>query len=127
MTFNTEEAIDTAMDQYKGGIRDWFTAWTSETNITVEATLDYDLLNDKLREWELAAITNPAFEGAIEIVDDVAVIEPPADGQMIERAVSTNLIEAALISGSIDVIGLPTSTSTPAHTLAQLEAYEGLL
>jgi vancomycin resistance protein YoaR len=122
MTFNTEEAIDSAMDQYKGGIRDWFTAWTSETNITVEATIDYDLLNDKLREWELAAITNPAFEGAIEIVDDVAVIEPPADGQMIERAVSTNLIEAALISGSIDVIGLPTSTSTPSHTLAQLQA-----
>jgi vancomycin resistance protein YoaR len=122
MTFNTEEAIDSAMDQYKGGIRDWFTAWTSETNITVEATIDYDLLNDKLREWELAAITNPAFEGAIEIVDDVAVIEPPADGQMIERAVSTNLIEAALISGSIDVIGLPSSTSIPSHTLAQLQA-----
>jgi vancomycin resistance protein YoaR len=121
MTFNTNEAVATAMDQYKGGITDWFTAWTSETDITVEATLDYDLLDEKLREWELAAITNPAFEGSIQIVDDVTVIEPPADGKMIDRATSTSLIEAALISGAIDVIGLPTSTSTPSHTLAQLE------
>ncbi|MCL1586969.1 MAG: VanW family protein [Actinomycetia bacterium] len=122
MTFNTDEAVATAMNHNKGGITDWFTAWTSETNITVEATLDYDLLDDKVREWELAAITNPAFEGSIQIVNDVAVVEPPENGEMIERAVSTSLIEAALISGAIDVIGLPTSTSTPSHTRAQLEA-----
>ena len=122
MTFDTDTAVTVAMEQYKGGITDWFTAWTSETNITVEATIDYDLLEEKFREWEIAAIPNPAFQGSIEIVDQKAVVDPPANGKMIEREIATGLVENALVAGAIDVIGLPTATSTPAHTVADVEA-----
>ena len=122
MTFDTDTAVTVAMEQYKGGITDWFTAWTSETNITVEATIDYDLLEEKFREWEIAAIPNPAFQGSIEIVDQKAVVDPPANGKMIEREIATGLVENALVAGAIDVIGLPTATSTPTHTVADVEA-----
>jgi vancomycin resistance protein YoaR len=122
MTFDSDAAVATAMGQYKNGITDWFSAWTSETEITVEATLDYDLLEDKFREWEVAAIPNPAFQGSIEIVNEKVEIDPPADGKMIGRDVATGLVETALVSGAIDVIGLPTATSTPGHTVEQVEA-----
>ena len=122
MTFDSDAAVAAAMDQYKDGITDWFTAWTSETDITVEATINYDLLEEKYREWEVAAIPNPAFQGAIEIVDQQAVIDPPTDGKMIEREIATGLIESALVAGAIDVIGLPTATSTPTHSVQQVEA-----
>ena len=122
MTFDSDAAVAAAMDQYKDGITDWFTAWTSETDITVEATIDRDLLEEKYREWEVAAIPNPAFQGAIEIVDQQAVIDPPTDGKMIEREIATGLIESALVAGAIDVIGLPTARSTPAHSVQQVEA-----
>jgi vancomycin resistance protein YoaR len=121
MTFDTDAAVTAAMDQYKGGITDWFTAWTSETEIVVEATIDYDLLNEKFREWEIDAIPNPAFQGSIEIVDQKAVVGPPADGTMIERQIATGLVETALIAGAIDVIGLPTTLSTPGHTVEQVD------
>jgi vancomycin resistance protein YoaR len=122
MAFDNDAAVDAAMNQYKGGIRDWFTAWTSETDITVEATIDHDLLEEKYREWEIAAIPNPAFQGAIEIVDQDVVVDPPTDGKMIEREIATGLVETALLAGAIDVIGLPTATSTPGHTVAEVEA-----
>ena len=122
MTFDSDAAVAAAMDQYKDGITDWFTAWTSETDITVEATIDRDLLEEKYREWEVAAIPNPAFQGAIEIVDQQAVIDPPTDGKMIEREIATGLIESALVAGAIDVIGLPTARATPAHSVQQVEA-----
>jgi len=122
MTFDNDAAVASAMNQYKGGITDWFTAWTSETDITVEATIDYDLLEEKFREWEVAAIPDPAFQGSITIVNEKAEVEPPADGKMIEREISKGLVETALVSGSIDVIGLPTATSIPGHTVAEVEA-----
>ena len=121
MTFDNDAAVAAAMDQYKGGITDWFTAWTSEADITVEATIDYDLLEEKYREWEVTAIPNPAFHGSIEIVGQEVVVDPPADGKMIGRDVATGLIETALVAGAIEVIGLPTATSTPAHTVAEVE------
>ena len=122
MTFDADAAVAAAMGQYKGGISDWFTAWTSETDITVEATIDHDLLEEKFREWELTAIPNPAFQGSIEIVDQQAVIDPPTDGKMISREIATGLVETALVAGAIDVIGLPTGTSTPTHSVQQVEA-----
>ena len=122
MTFDNDAAVAAAMAQYKGGITQWLTAWTSEADITVEATIDYDLLEDKYREWEIAAIPNPAFHGSIEIVDQEVVVDPPSNGKMIGREIATGLIETALFAGAIDVIGIPTATSTPAHTVADVEA-----
>jgi vancomycin resistance protein YoaR len=122
MAFDNDAAVAAAMDQYKGGITDWLSAWTTEADITVEATIDYDLLEEKYREWEVAAIPNPAFHGSIEIVGEKAVVDPPADGKMIERDIATGLIETALVAGAIDVIGLPTATSTPNHTVADVDA-----
>jgi vancomycin resistance protein YoaR len=122
MTFDNDAAVAAAMSQYKGGITDWISAFTSEADITVEATIDYDLLEEKYREWETAAIPNPAFNGSIEIVNQQAVVDPPANGKMIEREISTGLIETALIAGAIEVIDIPTETSTPNHTVADVEA-----
>ncbi|MEN8239070.1 MAG: VanW family protein, partial [Actinomycetota bacterium] len=125
MTFDNDAALDAAMDQYKDGITDWFAAWTSDTEITVEATIDYDLLEEKFREWEVAAIPNPAFQGSIEIVNQQAVIDPPTDGRMVQREIATELVQTALVAGTIEVVGLPTTTSTPGHTLEQIETAAG--
>ncbi len=121
MVFDTDQAVAAAMEQYKDGITDWFTAWTSEADIPVEATIDQDLLEEKFREWEVSAIPNPAFEGSIEMVNEKAVIDPPADGKMIQRDIAVGLVESALITGATDIVGLPVATSTPTYTVAQVE------
>ncbi|GMR01803.1 MAG: VanW family protein [Acidimicrobiia bacterium] len=122
LTFDTEAAVSAAMEQYKNGVTEWFKAFSDEVDVPVTATLNEDLLKEKFAQWEQAAIPNPAFEGSIEILNQRTVTKYPTTGEALDRIVSMDLIEAALISGSTETIVLPTAIATPAHTRTGIDA-----
>lgn len=116
LTFDTEGAVDLAMEQHKDGITDWLRAFSEEVDVPVTASLDPDMLETRIAMWESEAIENPAFEGSIDIVAGAVVIEYPADGEKIDRAVAAQRILAALEAGSDDAIELETAVSIPTLT-----------
>ncbi len=122
LTFDTEAAVSAAMEQYKNGVTEWIKAFSDAVDVPVTATLDEDLLEAKFREWEQAAIPNPAFEGSIEIINQKTVTKYPTTGEALERNVSMDLIEAALMAGSTKTIVLPTAIATPTHTPTHIDA-----
>ncbi len=122
LTFDTEGAVDAAMEQHKGGITDWLRAFSEPIDVSITATIDPDLLEAKLVEWEQEAIPNPAFDGSIAIVDGDVEVEYPRDGEAIDRGVAGTLIGDALRVGATDVIVLPTAIATPSLTNEDLDA-----
>ncbi len=113
LTFDTEAAIDAAMELQKDGITDWLRAFSEELDVPMSATIDPDLLELKLEEWEETAIPNPAFEGSIAIENGEVVIAYPEDGEAIDRESATTRITQALRTGTSEVIVLTTAIAQP--------------
>ncbi|MDJ0790312.1 MAG: VanW family protein [Acidimicrobiia bacterium] len=124
LTFDTETAIDAAMEQRREGITDWIMAFTSAVEVSMSASIDADLLEEQLRVWEAEAIPNPAFEGSIAIVSGNVEVEYPRDGEAIDRDQAESLILESLRVGSDEVIVLPTAASFPTLTNADFDAAE---
>ena len=122
LSFDTTAAVQTAMDQRRDGITDWLMAFSSAVEVSMTASVDPDLLEEQLRTWESEAIPNPAFEGAITIIDGTVDVEYPRDGEAIDRDVALDLVTEALRTGSQQVIVLPTVTSFPNLTEADFDS-----
>jgi vancomycin resistance protein YoaR len=122
LVFDTETAVDVALEQNQDGITDWLRAFSEEVDVAMHAHIDPDLLELKLIEWEAQAVENPAFEGSIEIVDGAVELEYPHDGEAIDRAIAVERVTRALEVGSTDPIDLPTATAVPTLTAADLDA-----
>ena len=116
LSFDSEGAVELAMEQNRDGITDWLRAFSEEVDVPVAASIDEDMLEAKLLEWESAAIENPAFEGSIDIVGRAVEIRYPADGEAIDRAVAAERILAALESATGETVALPTTVSSPSLT-----------
>ena len=122
LVFDTETAVDVALEQNQDGITDWLRAFSEEVDVAMHADIDPDLLELKLIEWEIQAVENPAFEGSIEIVRGGVELEYPHDGEAIDRAVAIERVTRALEAGSNDPIPLLTATAVPTLTAADLDS-----
>ena len=118
---DTQQAVNRAMTLRKDGITDWIRAFSEDVDVPVSASIDEDMLAEKLVEWEQAAIPNPAFEGSIEVVGKDVRFEYPADGEAIDRDIAYQRISEALEQGSTDVIVLPTRIAQPTLTEADID------
>ena len=103
-------------------LTDWLRAFSEHVDVPISASVDPDMLEAKIAEWEAAAIPNPAFDGSITIVSREVVVEYPEDGEAIDRAIADERITEALRTGSTDVIVLETSIATPTLTADDLDA-----
>jgi vancomycin resistance protein YoaR len=121
LTFDSEGAVASAMELQKDGITDWLRAFSEKVDVPIAASVDPDMLEAKIEEWEAESIPNPAFDGSIAIVNREVVIEYPEDGEAIDRDSATELITESLRTGSDAVIELSTSTATPSLTAEDLD------
>lgn len=122
LAFDSEAAVAMAMEQNRDGITDWLRAFSEEVDVPVTASIDQEMLEAKLLEWESAAIENPAFEGSIAIVGREVEVRYPADGEAIDREVAADRILRALETGSGGTIVLPTTVSSPSLTAQDFDA-----
>jgi vancomycin resistance protein YoaR len=121
LSFDSEGAVDAAINERKDGIGQWLTAFSTDLDVPVTSSIDRDMLEIQLREWEQEAIPNPAYEGSLAIEDRVVVFDYPTSGEAIDRDASAILIAAALDSGSTQTVVLPTAASEPVLTKRDID------
>ncbi|KAA3637197.1 MAG: hypothetical protein DWP92_08265, partial [Armatimonadetes bacterium] len=77
------------------------------TDIAVVATIDHEALDAILTEWDLTVIDEPAYDGAVVVVNGVPTAEYPQAGTRIDHDPAADLILAAISTGSDEAIVLP--------------------
>jgi hypothetical protein len=121
LSFNSSGAVDEALAIRKDGITDWFNAFSVLVDVPLTASLDPELVESVLAEWEREAIANPAFEGSIAISNGTVTHEYPRQGQTIDRERSAALLLNALETSTEGTVVLPIVESTPLLTNADID------
>jgi len=121
LTFESDAAVAVAMSTNKDGISQWLRAFSEEVDVPVASSIDPELLELKLIEWDEDAIPNPAFEGAIDIVGQTVTFEYPKEGEAIDRDVALSAIAEAVTTGSQATVVLPLVNTKPTLTESDID------
>jgi vancomycin resistance protein YoaR len=121
-------AVDAAMSQRRDGGRlsrfwSWIGGFSKPITLPLPATVDDEDVQDQLTAWEREAIPNPAFDGAVRVVDGEVVVEYPAPGNKLDDERSAVLVRDAVTT--IDrsaTTTLPVVTSVPVITDPDVDA-----
>jgi vancomycin resistance protein YoaR len=123
-----EESIVTlAMEQRRDkGFISGFFAWLGSFGDTIElevpVTIDAELLDEVLEEWEAEAIDLPAYEGGIIVRDTRVLPDYPRPGEGIERDSAQRVILAELQTLDRHTVALETTEIEPELTNADIDA-----
>lgn len=121
LSFDSAAAVNEALGTHKDGISDWISAFTDEVDVPLVASLDAEMVETVLREWEQAAIPNPAFEGSIEISNSIVTHEYPRSGEAIDREPAAELMLEALESADHRIVVLPIVEAVPQLTETDID------
>ncbi|MCL1600689.1 MAG: hypothetical protein M3112_04030, partial [Actinomycetia bacterium] len=113
LSFDSTSAVDEALIVHKGGIGDWFSAFSTEVDVPLAASMDPEKIESVLAMWEQDAIGNPAFEGAVSVSNGTITHEYPRQGEVIDRSRSEALLLQALETKTTSLVVLPIVESTP--------------
>ncbi len=119
--FNRDAAVEEALTMNKGGLSEWVKAFRTEVDVPIYGSIDEDLLAQQITEWEVVAIENPAFEGAVTITNQTATPEYPQPGVAVDRDDAFDQITTAIVEGSTDTIELDVVPSEPTLTDADID------
>ena len=127
LTAGIDSALDEAMQVRRSGnvltnFTSWLRSFGSVEDVPLAISFSNAAIDKRLTEWENAAITNPAFEGSVTMVDGVVVPEYPQAGESIERTVSAATIKTTMSTLNKSVMPLTIVTSQPKLTDADIDA-----
>ena len=97
-----EDAIvSTAMEQRRdkgfiSGFFSWFGSFGDQIALDVPVTIDAELLDEVLEDWESEAIALPAYEGGIIVQDTRILPDYPRPGEGIARDEAQRVVLASL-------------------------------
>ncbi len=88
-----------------------FVKWTGTrfggAEVAVVTTINDEALDAILTEWDLSVIDEPAYDGAVVVVNGVPTAEYPQAGIRIDHDAAADLILAAISASSDEAIVLP--------------------
>lgn len=126
VSVDTEQAIADAMATRRdGNIFENFMSWIASFSSTEDVPISIDMSNEAiashLEEWEEQAIPEPAYEGAVDVIDGVIVPDYPRTGQKIDGPAALSAIRSEM--SSLDKLGvdLPVIVSTPTLTKEDID------
>ena len=127
LAIDEDAIVAAAMDQrrqqsFVGGFFSWFGSFGDQIELEVPVTLDTELLDDVLQEWELAAIDLPAYEGGVIIRDTRALPDYPRPGEGIDRERAQAAVLASLQTIDRQSITLETRQVQPVLTNDDIDA-----
>ena len=121
VAFARDEAISQAMSENKDGLSGWIRAFSTEVDVPIHGTIDQQMLNKVIAQWERDAIPNPAFEGAVTITGQTAKAEYPHAGVAVDRDIAYDRISEAITTGSTTTVELVITDSEPTLTNADID------
>jgi len=123
-----EEAIatDAGTQRRTGGflsdLGGWLGSWFTVAEVAVPIMVDDALLQQVLDDWDRNIIDEPAYEGAVIVVDGVPLAEYPQPGSRIDRPLAAPLIVDGMAVSSVEVIALPLTDLVPVVKDADVDA-----
>jgi vancomycin resistance protein YoaR len=125
LTADVEGAIEEALDQRNGGMFSGFVPWlngfTEQVDVDLLISVDDAAIDAHLADWEQDAIENPAYEGAIEVVDGDIEFDYPRIGEKIDKPAAHTIVGSVLLQPERDTTELPLIDSVPVMTRADVD------
>jgi len=122
---DVDGAVDTAMGQRAGGVFSGFVPWirgfSDQIDLDLPIVVDEEAIDDQLAAWEAEAITNPAYEGSIEMSGTTVVFEYPRIGDRIDMDAARALVVASLETPERQTVELPLTDSVPELSAADID------
>jgi len=120
-----DEALETALTQRKFGFVAGFIPWVqsfgSHIDIDLAWSVDPNAVDEVLVAWERLAIENPAYEGAVSIVEGEVTFQYPKVGVAIDRTAARRVIATQLALSDRSAATLALIESTPTLTEADID------
>ncbi len=125
LTADVNGAVAEAMDQRSGGMISGFVPWlngfTDHVDVNLVVSVDDDAINAHLDDWEQDAIENPAYEGAIQVVDGDIEFDYPRIGEKLDKPAAHTIVSSVLTQPDRDITELPLIDSVPVMTRADVD------
>lgn len=122
---DVDAAVVEALDQRSGGVISGFVPWlngfTEHVDVNLAITIDDDAIDAHLDDWEQDAIENPAYEGAIEVVDGDIEFDYPQIGERIDKPAAHAIVSTVLTQPERETTELPLIDSVPVMTRADVD------
>lgn len=100
----------------------WLASFSKSEQVPLEITFDRDAIDSVFDAWEGTAVSNPAFEGAVVVIDGVVVPQYPRSGEGIDRAFAVTQMEREMSRLDKTGVVVPVIEVRPVLTNAQIDA-----
>lgn len=123
-----EQAIVTAAMEarrdkgFPGSFFSWLGSFGNHIELEAPVTIDEELLDGVLDEWQAQAIAMPAYEGGIVIQDDRILPDYPRPGEGIDRDQALTAVLASVQSIDRETVALQTQLIEPQLTEDDIDA-----
>jgi len=100
----------------------WLTAFSTTEEVPLDIDFDESAIETVFDAWEATAIADPAFEGALRVVDGVVEPQYPVSGRGIDRDFAREQIQREMTRLDKTGVIVPVIEISPVLTKAQLDA-----
>jgi len=125
LTADVEGAVTEALDQRSGGMISGFVPWlhgfTEQVDVDLVISVDDAAIDTHLDNWEQDAISSPAYEGAIAVVDGDIEFDYPRIGEKIDKPAAHTIVSSVLTQPERETTELPLIDSVPVMTEADVD------
>ncbi len=128
---DVRSAVDDAflVRRDKGAIANfssWISSFSTAENVDMVIAFDDEAIEKQITEWEIEAIPNPAFNGAVVVVDGLVTREYPKAGQAVDHEKAHQLVIDEMstldkVGATFDVVDSTPTLTTAAVDIAAVE------
>ncbi len=121
LDIDEEAIVASAMEQRRdkgffSGFFSWFGSFGDQIELEVPVTIDAELLDEVLEDWEAEAIALPAYEGGIIVQDTRILPDYPRPGEGIDREYAQRVVLGTMQSIDRSAVDLLTTQIEPELT-----------
>ncbi|MEA2011303.1 MAG: hypothetical protein U9N78_11415, partial [Actinomycetota bacterium] len=101
LSVDEQAVVDDALGRRRGGgflsdVRGWFNSWWTPVVVPIPTTIDEEMAEAVLFDWDRSVVDQPAYEGAVLVENAVAIPEYPRPGALLDRPPSLDAIATSL-------------------------------
>ncbi len=101
LAVDEQAVVDDALGQRRSGgflsdVRGWFNSWWTPVVVPIPTTIDEEMTEAVLFDWDRSVVDQPAYEGAVLVENAVAIPEYPRPGALLDRPPAFAAISASL-------------------------------
>jgi len=126
LAIDEQAVVDDALSQRRTGgffsdVGGWFNSWRSPVVVVIPTTINEEMAEAVLFDWDRSVVDQPAYEGAVLVEGVVAVPEYPRPGALLDRPPTITAIATSLATFERLPVALPLTDLDPTITNADVD------